>query len=309
MDPLDKELQELARPVYSQAIREAEQFNAELSERSRELEAAGYHAQIHVESQSTLLFINQDGKRCAVHRIDGRFHIKGTETWMSEEQLLAVAEQECWRLTPNVALRPMVQDHLLPTAAYIAGPSEVAYFAQLGPLYERCRRAMPVIYPRPSFTLMDQAALQIVERYQIELVDLLYQESEVLDRAFAKRLPEPVAQALAAAGKGVPSEFDALKGPLAELDPTLAEALEHIRQKVSYQLEALRTKLVHAEARGHQDMARELRACLTTVYPNQNLQEREISILSFMARFGPGLIEKLGQETDLSCPDHRILEL
>jgi uncharacterized protein YllA (UPF0747 family) len=168
---------------------------------------------------------------------------------------------------------------------------------------------MPVIYPRPSFTLMDQATLQTAERYRMELVDFLGQESEVVDRAFSRLLPEAVTSALAEAQKGVPAEFDALKGPLGELDPTLAEALDHTRQKVSYQLEGLRTKLVHAEARSHPEMARQLRACLTTIYPSQSPQEREINILSFMVRIGPGLIDRLYQETDLACPDHRVLAL
>jgi uncharacterized protein YllA (UPF0747 family) len=103
--------------------------------------------------------------------------------------------------------------------------------------------------------------------------------------------------------------LEALRATLAELDPTLAQALDHAQQKIAHHLAALRAKVVHAEVRGHQELAREMRSCLNALYPDQGLQERQVSILSFLARHGPSLIQHLYEQTDLSCPDHRLIVL
>jgi bacillithiol biosynthesis cysteine-adding enzyme BshC len=309
MDPLDSEFQQIAAPVYRQAIEESEVLNQALCDRSQELLAAGYHAQIHTEPSATLLFAMLDGKRCAVQRVNGGFQLKGTGYSCSADDLLRMADEETYRFSPNVSLRPVIQDYLLPTAAYVGGPAEVAYFAQLAPLYNQFGRPMPVIFPRPSFTLIEPAILDISDRYQFELTDFMAAETEVLVRAFNRRIPLDIAAALKAVEEGVPSELEDLRPALAELDPTLGEALDRAQQKIAHHLAALRTKLVHAEVRGHQELAREMRSCLIALYPDQGLQERQVSILSFLARYGPTLIQRLYEQTDLSCPDHRIIVL
>ena len=131
LDPTDARIKRLAAPLYSEAARKGAEIAAATDARSRELEAEGYHAQVHTSADAFPLFLIDDGARRALTRADsGRYRAKGTEHEWTSEELAALALSEPERFSPNVTLRAVVQDYLLPTVAYFGGAAEVAYFAQ-----------------------------------------------------------------------------------------------------------------------------------------------------------------------------------
>src|SRR6266481_12229 len=128
MDPLDKGLHKIAAPLYQHALADRDVLNEKLLQRGKDLDRAGFDAQVRVTARSTLLFHLDDGRRQVITASAEKFQA-GEKTWTREE-LVHMTHREPENFSPNALFRPVVQDYLLPTAAYIAGPAEIAYFAQ-----------------------------------------------------------------------------------------------------------------------------------------------------------------------------------
>ena len=146
MDPLDESVHRLSSGVYQQALGKAAELRAGVLESSHALVQRGYHAQVHVVEDSTLVFVARHGDRLALHQRDGKFFLDGSEE-ISLSELQSLLAERPLDFSPNVLLRPLVQDSLLPTLAYVAGPSELAYLGQAQSLYRALGRPQPVIFP------------------------------------------------------------------------------------------------------------------------------------------------------------------
>ncbi|HJX83378.1 MAG TPA: bacillithiol biosynthesis cysteine-adding enzyme BshC, partial [Candidatus Angelobacter sp.] len=172
LNPLDPELHRMAQPVYSRALARWKEINDALLDRDRELEAAGYHAQVKVTPSHTLCFYFQDGVRTPVrHGADG-FWIGGRKLATNDEELVAEAERCPEKFSANVLLRPIMQDYLLPTLCYVGGPSEIAYFAQVAVVYEKLLGRVTPVVPRISATLVEPRQAKLLDRYQLTLQDI-----------------------------------------------------------------------------------------------------------------------------------------
>src|ERR1041385_971961 len=157
LDPLDPALNQLAAPLYSEASRRAPEIASALEQRSAELERAGYHAQVLATANSFPLFLHdEEGRRHAVARVEnGKYRTKVSEQEYTAEDLAALAQQQPERFSPNVTLRAVVQDYLLPTIAYYGGAAEIAYFAQTAEVYRVLERPATPILPRSSLTMIE----------------------------------------------------------------------------------------------------------------------------------------------------------
>ncbi len=160
----------IAAPIYKKALEERDALNERLLQRGKELEQAGFEVQVKVTAKSTLLFILRDGTRQAIAASNGKFK-SGDTSWTREEALRWV-ETEPERFSPNALFRPVVQDFLLPTAAYLGGPSEISYFAQSEVIYRHLLGRMPVLLPRAGFTILDTRAEKLLQRYGLCIENL-----------------------------------------------------------------------------------------------------------------------------------------
>ena len=167
LNPLDPAVHQLSAEVYSQALEQAPELRARVLERSQSLLRSGYHAQVNVTEDSTLLFVTREGNRLPIHQRDGEYFVEGTQR-ASIEELRSELADDPLAFSPNVLLRPLVQDTLLPTIAYVAGPSELAYLAQAQVLYQTFGRPQPVFFPRAAFTLVDHRIQKIAGEIPVE---------------------------------------------------------------------------------------------------------------------------------------------
>src|SRR6266436_5233813 len=156
LDPLDPGLHRVATPLYQHALAERDAVNEKLLQRGKDLDRAGFDAQVKVTLRSTLLFYLGDGVRQVITASNGKFQA-GDKTWARDE-LIHVTHAEPGKFSPNALFRPVVQDFLLPTAAYVGGPAEISYFAQSEVIYRHLLGRMPVMLPRAGFTLVDAKA-------------------------------------------------------------------------------------------------------------------------------------------------------
>ena len=311
LDPLDPELKKLAAPLYSEAAQRAPEIAAAIEKRSSDLEAAGYHAQVLATANSFPLFLHDEqGARHAVTRVEnGKYRTKEIEQEYTAEELATLALEQPERFSPNVTLRAVVQDYLLPTIAYLGGAAEIAYFAQTAEVYRVLERPATPILARSSLTMIERHTGRVLERYDLSLRDFFEGLEPVIKRVVEEHLGANTAKLFANAEQNVNDELDRLRQELESIDPTLAGALETGRKKINYQLEGLRTRFVRAQIGRDEAAHRQLQRAFDQLYPNKDLQERHINITSLLARHGTYVIEWIFNALNLGSNEHQIVKL
>lgn len=311
LDPLDPRLKTLAAPLYAQAALRAHEIATAIEVRSRRLVEAGYHAQVTASENSFPLFLHDDdGARHAMTRsTDGKYTTKRKDEAFTAEELSEMALAHPERFSPNVTLRAVVQDYLLPTIAYYGGAAEVAYFAQTGEVYRLLDRPITPILPRSSLTMIESHTGRVLERYNLSMEDLFAGQESVLKRVVEEHLGADTAKSFASTEYAVNSQLDTLREQLRSVDPTLADALETGRRKINYQLEGLRTRFHRAQMSRDEAGQRQLLRAFEQLYPNKNLQERHINITSLLARHGRYVIDWIYNAINIGSDEHQIVYL
>jgi bacillithiol biosynthesis cysteine-adding enzyme BshC len=315
LDASDRELHGVAEPIYRAAVERADELESALLRRGEALEAAGYFQQVKVTSSSVLVFTLQEGARTAIHRRGNggtaEFVIgsEGTAEKISQAELLGRIGSAPGQFSPNVLLRPIVQDYLLPTLAYTGGAAETAYFAQAGAVYELLAGRVTPIIPRFSATIVEPKMQRLIERHGITVQDAFNGPDALRQQLAAKGLPDDLQAAFEAAKKSLDANFAAIKEKLTRLDRTLVDAADTAGSKMQYQLERLYTQAARAEAQKSELVSRHAELLSQALYPDKGLQERGIGSLYFLARYGRDLLHQLHDAIQPDCHDHQILEL
>jgi bacillithiol synthase len=318
LDPLDAELKTLAAPLYSRAARHAPDIAAAIAARSRELEAAGYHAQVTASLDSFPLFLHDDqgARRALARNVAGKYQTKTSSepsdhdsVAYSADELADWAAREPQRFSPNVTLRAVVQDHLLPTIAYYGGAAEIAYFAQTSEVYRILDRPVTPILHRSSITLVERHTWRTLERYGVTLKDFFGGYDQVVAAVVDKHLGKDTAEAFDHTTQTFNTELDALQAKLRQVDPTLADALDKGRRKINYQVDGLRTRFQRAQLSRDEALQRQLERAFDLLYPEKNLQERRINIMSLLARHGRYVIDWVFDAIELGSNEHEVVFL
>jgi bacillithiol biosynthesis cysteine-adding enzyme BshC len=307
LDASDPELHALAAPLYREALSGAGALEEALLRRNRELETAGYHAQARVAPSSTLLFRMENGSREAIHRAGADF-VVGTRA-IAAAGLQQQLSDDPGSFSANVLLRPVVQDYLLPTLAYVGGPSEVAYFAQAAVVYEKLLGHVTPILPRFSATLIEPRVKRLLDRYRVSVGDTFHGVEHLREVLAEHAMSKEVHGAFDSAQAAVESSLASLRQSLENFDPTLAEASARSEAKMRYQLDRLRKRVARAELQRQAELGLHAEQLIACLFPNKNLQEREVAGVSFVARYGPQLLLQLYDAVQTACPDHQILYL
>jgi bacillithiol biosynthesis cysteine-adding enzyme BshC len=311
LDASDPEFHRIAAPIYSAAIERAVDLDEALLARGRELEAAGYHQQVKVTPLSTLLFTLRDGARVPVHRrangSAGEFLV--ADETLAPAELLRRITSEPEQFSANVLLRPVVQDYLLPTLAYVGGAAEIAYFGQAAVVYKALLGRRTPILPRLSATLLGTKPKVLLERYGLSVPDV-FRGPEAMRQTLARQaLPSDLQAAFDGAESSLKRSLGSIQQSLERLDKTLVEAAANAGSKMQHQLEQLRSRAARAELRQSEILGRHAELLGNALYPNKVLQEREIGGVYFVARHGPELLRNLYDTLRTDCLDHQIISL
>ena len=307
LDPMSAELHRLAAPVYRAALEQSGELTKELVERGKALEQAGYHAQVKVGGENTLLFVDVEGERVPLRARDGGFALGKRAVSLAEASQLLAEKPEAF--SPNALLRPVVQDSLLPTAAYVGGPAEIAYLAQASVVYQRVLGRMPVMMPRASFTLVDPHAGRHLRKYGVELADMFRGQLYLRSKMEQVVLPAELARCLADSEKSLRELLAGLREPISKVDATLVGALETAESKILYQFGNLAGKAAHAVAQRSAVLDTHERELMGSLYPRGGLQERSLCFLPMLAAQGMGLIEELVRRATPGGTKHQVLYL
>jgi bacillithiol synthase len=307
LDPSDPALKALMVPVLERELRERSPTSRLAEEVGRELLASGYHQQVPVRPGFLNLFLI-DSERRALAVEDERLEVRGTDRHipLADAVRRVQARPEEW--SPGVLLRPLAQDHMLPTAAYVGGPAEIAYHAQIGPSYAHFGIPRPALVPRPSLTVVEAPQARALEAEGLSLSELQGDPESVLGRWAREAYPE-VEAAFARTREALEREMSAVAGVLGDLDPTLRAAADSALGRALHQVEALHEKSTRALKKRDQSRAERLRRTRDALLPGGSLQERGLGLVSLLARHGDGLIDEIRDRMDPWAKGHQVLYL
>lgn len=307
LDASDPELHRLAAPVYLAALDRCSELNEALAARDRELEKAGYHAQVKNAASHTLLFSKPDGARLPLRRANGGF-VLGDEK-LSAAEVRTRIERNPERFSPNVLLRPVVEDHLLPAAAYVGGPAEVAYFAQAAVVYEKLLGRVTPVVARFAATLIEPRVAKLVEKHRVRPQEAFLGAEKFGEVMATRNLPADVEARFNTAQGDLERAIAEMQQPLAQLDPTVAKASEKSAAKMLYQFHRVRAKAARAELRRSEELRRHAQQMMNALYPGGHLQERQVAGISLVARYGPQLLLRLYDAIQAGCNGHQVVWL
>src|SRR5882724_5288881 len=308
MDPLDDGLHKIAAPLYQHGLADRDALNEELLQRGKDLGRAGFEVQVKVTSRSTLLFHLADGVRQVVTANAGKFQAD-EKTWAREE-MVHMTHMEPENFSPNALFRPVVQDYLLPTAAYIAGPAEIAYFAQSEVVYRHLLGRMPVMLPRAGFTLVDAKANKLLRKYGLSVENVWGGPQELRHKMERRSVSSSLAKKFDGNQKQIAKMLSQLGKQIEKLDPTLKGTEERARKRIEFQVDKLRRKTGRAQDQKTGLISTHEQYLESLLYPHKGPQERELCLLPFLARWGAGGLSELQKHsTGKKIGHHFIIRL
>ncbi len=309
INPLDDRLKHLAGKIYSQAMTQASEFAAALVTQSAALEAAGYHAQVYTSNEAVPLFMMDEGRRTAMVHRNGDFYLKGSDKKFKSAELLDTVQRCPNCFSPNVTLRPIVQDFLLPTVAYIGGPAEIAYFAQLRAGYKLLGRPEPLVLPRASFTLIERRQAKTLSKNGLNFTDLFAGLPEVITKVVEQGMDKETTAAFDDTEKIFAAQLEKLRAALQKADPPLAAALKGGEANILSNIHRLRATFVKNLSQRDEATHKQIERAFAVLYPNKGLQEREINVSYFLARYGYGLIDEIYAAVNVEAHEHQLIYL
>jgi uncharacterized protein YllA (UPF0747 family) len=273
-----------------------------------DLERRGYHAQVQPDAASVAVFrLNDDGGRQAVRIGDEGFVV--ADRVLPAGALVLEAGGEPRRFSPNVLLRPIVQDALFPTICYVPGPNELGYLSQLRGVYEHFGVPMPLMYPRCSATLIDAPAARFLTKSGLPLEALQAQDEAALNTLLEREIPGDVETSFAAAGNGIAAGMARLIETVPGVDSTLEGAAKSTLKRMEHDLETLHGKVLQAVKRRHDTVRRQFLRTRALTFPDGHAQERVIGFTSFLNLHGPVLVDRLEEELPLEPGQHFLITI
>ena len=254
---------------------------------ARNSRPAATHLRSSARPTTSPLFSIEDGRK-PIKRSGDQLAI-GDRTF-DAAALAQTATASPASFSPNVLLRPIVQDTLFPTVCYVAGPSELAYLGQLRGVYDAFGVPMPLLFPRTSATLLDSGATRFLRKYDVPFEELRTPDESALNKLLEAQLPANVEASLRDAGAEIDDAMTRVMQALPQLDPTLAGAAKTTLGKMEHELRSLHTKVIHAAKKRHDVLRRQFVRAQAQAFPEGHPQERMLGCVYFLNKYGPGLV-------------------
>ena len=305
-DASDPAAKPLASRVFAHELTHPGKTAELASSAGHELVSAGYHAQVTPpEGAVSLFYLN--GGREGIRFAGDRVTIGERETTL--QALAEEAREHPQHFSPNVLLRPIVQDALFPTICYVAGPNELAYLGQLREVYRHFDVPMPLMYQRATATIADSATVRFLNKYALPLEALQPQGEAVLNQLLEDQLPPSVEQSITHAANLIEERMAAVAAAVPQIDPTLEGTVKSTLGRMQHDLHTLHNKVIQAAKRRDETLRRQFQRSHALTFPNGHPQEREIGFVWFNNRYGPALVDRLLEELPLEMGYHWVLTL
>ncbi len=308
IDASDTRIKKLGATVFRKEIAEDSPSTKSAIAASTRLNEKNYHSQVQLKPSFLNLFY-VERERNSIEIKDGSFSVKGTENSFTKDELLHKLETQPERFSPNVLLRPLYQDALLPTVAYVAGSAELAYYAQMKGIYDAFDIPMPIIYPRKSLTLLEGKIEKVLDNYDLKVPDFWNNVEALINEIAKAQLPESLEKRIRCASLCVNKNLQALEDTVIEFEPTLKNTVENVKGRILGQMDGLEKKILQAYKKRNEVIGQQIHKAQNSLYPNNNFQERELNILPYLFKYGLGFIDQLYESLDISNFEHQVIKI
>jgi bacillithiol biosynthesis cysteine-adding enzyme BshC len=294
----------LAGAIFSRELEQAGETARLAADAGAAMEARGYSAQVMPQADSVALFHLNGGRQSI--RLQGQSFVVGDRT-EARAALLERARQAPHEFSPNVLLRPLVQDTLFPTVCYVAGPNELVYLGQLKGVYRAFDVPMPLMYQRGSATLLDSNAARFLLRHDVALEQLQAQDEALLNRLLESQLPPGIDAAMQDVATHLQQRMDALAAGIARIDPTLEAAARSTLGRMQDDLKKLQNKIIQAAKRKDDTLRRQFHHVRAQAFPDGDPQERSVGFVYFLNKYGPMLVDRLLEDLPADMGVHWVI--
>jgi bacillithiol biosynthesis cysteine-adding enzyme BshC len=268
------------------------------------MDARGYTAQVAPQPDAVALFHLNGGRQPI--RVQDQSFVVGDRS-EARAALLERARHAPQEFSPNVLLRPIVQDTLFPTVCYVAGPNELVYLGQLKGVYGAFEVPMPLMYPRGTATLLDSNAARFLLRHDVHLEQLQAQDEALLNRLLESQLPPGVDAAMQDLSAHLQERMDALTAGISRIDATLEAAARSTLGRMQDDLKKLQNKIIQAAKRKDDTLRRQLHHVRAQAFPDGDPQERSIGFVYFLNKYGPVLVDRLLEDLPTDMGVHWVI--
>jgi len=311
-DPLEPGLKELAGDFFRLAIEKTVQVDAALEQGRQAVLQLGYTPQVDAQPGHTNLFYYQEGEltqRRPIFYDGNRFHTREGDRYWSREELLAMAADNPAGLSPNVVLRPLVQDVLFPTLAYVAGPGEISYYALYKEVYKVLERQMPVIYPRANVTLVEPGIARHLEKYQLSGATIFGSLDERLQELLKEADRLGIENLFARVKEEFTSMYRRVIEQLGGLDQSLVKLGQENLERILGQMDFLEGKALQKHRQSQEGMVRHFQKIKAGLLPKGSWQERKYNLFPYLFKYGPDLVSRLGELPLSHGQKHNVIYL
>jgi bacillithiol synthase len=308
VDPNFPGLKELFKEIFIKEIEHHEQTFELFKRRSEQLQKLGYHNQVHKSGETLNLFYHNPAR--VNIRVEGDKLLLGNnnqeyfKSWLVDE-----VEKSPNQFSPNVLLRPIAQCHVFPTLCQITGPSELAYYVQIMPLFDFFDTPAPIIFPRPGITLIEPHIGKILDRYELEVGRLRNKLDSSISAVIERLFPSDAAQMLTSLQDKLKSDLSECAQMLENADSEGYQLVSNFQKRFDFELKELQKKLKTTNKKRHDDISGQIKKAHDFLYPNNNLQERIVSPVYYAAKYGQGIFNNIYSELDIENLKHILLEL
>jgi bacillithiol biosynthesis cysteine-adding enzyme BshC len=305
-DPQSAKVKDTLRPVFKKDVEQFRFIAEELITRSANLEEV-YHAQVKIKPIN--LFYIEDGGRYSVEPTEIDFRLKGKRKKFTIEELFEQIDFFPEKISPNVILRPICQDYLFPTAFYIGGPAEISYHAQIVPYYEILNLTQPILYPRASATIIESRVQQILDKHNLQLQDFFYDNEQLALKIADSSSEIKVTDIFSRVEKEFSAVFDRLSEDISMIDQTLSDVVSGAKLKTEQYVQGVRERALAAQKRKNEVIFRQIYKTSNVLYPDDDLQERELSFIYFVNKYGLDFIKFIYKNLEIDKFEHQIIKL
>jgi bacillithiol synthase len=307
----DPALRRLEAEFFAKVVARHEAVDTALANGYSLLERLGYKATVDRQPGNLNLFTYADGQRLPMQAEGDQFWVRDRADlgWIRPELTdLVLSRPELF--STNVVLRPVVQGVLFPDLAYVGGPGEISYFGLYREVYTALDSQMPIVYPRESVTLVEPPVARILEKQGLTVEDAFYRleekKQELLEREDRLGITELFSHFRSSFGE----LYEQLVLRVLELDPNLRFVTEENQKQIAVQINKLEEKARQQHRKNCEVAIKQFERLKAQLQPAGGLQERQMSILPFVAKYGPDLVRRLVAETDLEEGwAHRVVYL
>jgi bacillithiol biosynthesis cysteine-adding enzyme BshC len=307
INPNVAEFKKYLSPLFLKEIQSNAHTSKLVIQKSAELEEH-YHAQIKAKAVNLFMF-HKGGRYLIEPSESGDYFLKNTRQRFTKEELLAIASSNPELLSPNVVTRPLCQDTLLPTVAYVSGPAETAYFAQLKPVYQYFSVPMPIIFPRASVTLVEEKIQKVLEKYSLEIHSLFGELDSIIAKVSEQVAEVKVDALFSALEIRINEAITEARFGIQQIDPTLLGTVDGVQSKFRQFIDVLQQKTRKAQQQKEDISLKQIRKASMNIFPNGNFQEREFTVLQYLNKYGPDFVKWVSNEISIERHQHQVITL